>query len=205
MVNLLGRRTLPDAPPRFDPSVRPALEARLASIFALARAERLGAVARATAELAAELEELDGLAGASGRLGAESLLAAVDRLRREALVGTSARHPGARVPGVPGDFVCHRPGRSLATGEAEIASRGYFDEWDRPPLATWLGVLPARADEGGSDVYVVAWIAASDCERAWAGIRACPNGALVRLEEVSSEAVSELRAAAAAAALDALA
>jgi len=195
MVNLLGRRARPLAPPRFDPTGLSALAARLPTLFALVRADRLGTVARAAADLAAELEELD---GAPGRLAAESLLDALDGLREAALAGAPGADSLARV--AVGDFVCHRPGCSLATGEAEIASRGHFDVWDRPPLATWVGVLPAVQEEGGDGVWVVAWVAAADLERARAGRRACPNGALAWLEEVSSEAAAELRAVAEAAA-----
>jgi hypothetical protein len=95
-----------------------------------------------------------------------------------------------------GDYFGHRPGRSLATGEAEIASRGYFDVEDRPPIACWIGLLvPAvRAPKGEEDLVVVAWIPERAVERARAGCRACPNGALLLLSESAPDVHRRLRA-----------
>ena len=39
-------------------------------------------------------------------------------------------------------------GRSLSTGEAEIASRGFFDVRDRPPIGLWVESISRRIARG---------------------------------------------------------
>jgi len=217
MANLLGaKRDRPgDAALALEP-VAPLAE-RLAGIVRLARRGRAGLHDRDFEAVAPDLEELDGV---PSRLAALALLASIDIARRalleaRPLAADGTASPGAELAG--GDYVCHRPGRSLATGEAEIASRGYFDVGDRPPLATWLGLLaPAArgrtpgpgADAGseagseagsgtGSDadaeVWIVAWVPPESVARVEAGCRACPNRALVPLVALAPEAHRRLR------------
>ncbi|MBK7950795.1 MAG: hypothetical protein IPK00_19070 [Deltaproteobacteria bacterium] len=204
MVNLLGRRGGPTATPRFDARTLDRIAVRLPILFGLARSGGLARVGRAVADLAPLLEELD---VAPSRLTAEDLLEALDGLRDEALASATpdARGDGAPPAALPvereelerdGGFVVHRPGRSLSTGEAEIASRGYFDVVDRPPIATWLGVLDATSDGVDDGVWIAAWVGPREVERARAGCRACPNGALVWLDDVSSPAAAQLQACA---------
>lgn len=207
MVNLLGRRGGPTAVPRFDARTLERIAVRLAIVFGLARSGGLTRVGRAIDGLAPLLEELD---VAPSRLTAEDLLEALDGLRDEALASAmpEARDDGAPPAALPaereglardGGFLVHRPGRSLSTGEAEIASRGYFDAVDRPPIATWLGVLDATSEGVEAGVWIAAWVEPGEVERARAGCRACPSGALAWLEDVSPPAAEDLMACARAA------
>ncbi|MEZ4334834.1 MAG: hypothetical protein R3F35_24010 [Myxococcota bacterium] len=213
MVNLLGRRR--DAPVVADlaPTLRADLRRRLRVVAALARSGRPDPIARSAADLAGELEELE---ASPSRIAAESLLEAIDRIRSETLARRAveptppsaeptgmgdgeverASRPETDDEGGTGLFVCHRPGRSLATGEAEVASRGWFDVLDRPPLEGWVGVLPG-ADATGqeADFWIVAWVRPRDAVRARAGCRACPNGAVSLLETLSPAIEAELVAA----------
>ncbi len=196
MVNLIGPRASKPELVCLEAEPGGRVEARLRTVAALAGRRGLEGLRAAEEALESELEEL---AQAPSRECALALLEAIEARRRAA--GATAPEGGGPV-GAPGallargDYVGHRPGRSLATGEAEIASRGYFDVEDRPPLASWIGLLvsaprtPAR-DEA---LVVVAWVPESVLERARAGCRACPNGALVPLAEIAPEAHRLLRA-----------
>ncbi len=205
MVNLLERRAAGGGFARFDPPQCERIEVRLSLIADLARHDRLGPEAVDTALLASEIEELD---SAPTRVAALALLETIDALRREAVAALSVDVSGpsdlARRAALleDADFVCHRPGRSLITGEAEIASRGYFDAEDRPPLACWIGVLASAATNAAdeADFVIVAWTSPGDRERARAGRQACPNGALALIAELSPPAADQLRACAEAAA-----
>ena len=79
------------------------------------------------------------------------------------------------------------PGYSLDTGEAEIASRGFFDSGDRPPLALWVAAV-TRARAVGSqelEIAILCYAPADVAGRVRAGFEACPNGALRSLESLS--------------------
>ena len=133
----------------------------------------------------------------------ESLLAEIDCVRRDvAREGQAEGHrvrriseanadpPAARGPDKShGGLICYWPGRSLATGEAEVASRGFFDARDRPPVFGWLTAIarPHANRARAFEVAVVAWVSSGELERARAGRRACPSGALAWLEEASPE------------------
>jgi len=187
---------------------------RLAVLARLAGTDRLAAVARRCDPLASELEEL---ATAPSRPAALALLESIDALRREVARERTVAPPVARAgdgsragAGLGaalierGDFVCHRPGRSLVTGEAEVASRGYFDAEDRPPLACWLGLLGASADPPSvlgdhESLWIIAWVPPHQVARARAGCRACPNGGLALLADLAPEAAAQLFALLAAA------
>ncbi|MBY0399852.1 hypothetical protein K2X89_06120 [Myxococcota bacterium] len=201
MVNLLGRRGGSTAAPGFDRAQADRIEARLRDLFTLAVGDRLPGIDPLASDLEAELEELD---ATSSPVAAEGLIAALDRLRQSACAQASrdALDPNPWVDSssraLPGDFVCHRPGRSLGTGEAEIASRGFFDVWDRPPLVTWIGVLQGTPESVADGLWIVAWVGVEALEAARAGCRACPNGALAHIDDVSASAAEQLRAAACA-------
>lgn len=190
MVNLLGLNPRATASAFFDPTVRAELEARLRTLARLVRLGRSDCVARSFEELATELEELE---TSPSRVAAQALLDRIDAIRLATLArAPSDLHPPPPAP-PPSDrsdlFVCHRPGRSLATGEAEVASRGYYDVRDRPPLDAWIGVLSTPALRGPeADCWIVAWVGPSDAARARAGLRACPTGALALLEDVAPAA-----------------
>ena len=92
------------------------------------------------------------------------------------------------------DFVCYWPGRSLATGEAEVASRGFFDGIDRPPIGFWIEAVarPTGWTRARFEVVVVAWVPASEVERAEAGCAAAANQSLLMLRETSETIANQL-------------
>lgn len=199
MANLLGR-------PRpgascgaavFDAAECARIGARLGGLFRVFAAGQLAGLDGLSESLASELEELD--ATPDPALG-QALLDSIGMARHALQTERSSSGIGDRVAGDPGEraagtFVCHLPGRSLSTGEAEIASLGWFDAMDRPPLACWVGLLAWRDPSAREDrMAVVAWIPPDLRERVEAGIRACPSGALVRLEDVSRDAADQGRA-----------
>ena len=199
MVNLLGPRRPGGRLTCLDADRHGPVEARLRALAELVRHDRLLSFAGLEAEAIDGLEvELEELAASPSRVAALALLEAIDGLRDQARERTSSdpiARSGSTTPLAGGDYVCHRPGRSLATGEAEIASRGYFDVQDRPPIASWIGVLasqPARASD--DDGAIIAWVAAGDLERARAGCAACESGALRLLSDLAPEAHLQLRA-----------
>ncbi len=196
MVNLLGSRSSVGRFMGLDADRPGRVEARLLDLAELLERGRLRALGGAIDSLEIELEEL---AAAPSRVAALALLEAIDGLRRGAC-GPASSDPSSSssrpAPLAGGDYVCHRPGRSLATGEAEIASRGYFDVEDRPPIVCWIGLLSSEPLASGydADVAIVAWIAPGDLERARAGCDACSNGALSLLADLAPEAHRQLRA-----------
>jgi hypothetical protein len=195
MVNLLGRRSQARALDWVDAGPGGGLDARLGSIVHLASTPGLAALESELDVFEADLEELD---SAPSRVAALALLEAITGLRREAVLrlAVAGLGPDGAALLARGEYVCHRPGVSLATGEAEIASRGFFDAWDRPPRALWLGLLaaPDAPGDDAEELWIVAWVPPAQIEAAFAGCRACPNGALVRLGSLSPEAEAALRA-----------
>lgn len=213
MVNLLGRDRAAPVVADLAPARRADLQRRLRAVAALARIGWPERIAPYDAALAGELEELD---VAPTRVAAEALLDALEGARSGILARRGAGLPpasaepaGARDGEVEsasrseaealrevGLFVAHRPGRSLATGEAEIASRGWCDVRDRPPLDGWIGVLPGVDGAGGdADFWIVVWVPPADAARAQAACRACPNGAISLLEALAPALEAELVAA----------
>lgn len=193
MVNLLGgaRRA-----PRWAPLSAPALDRarrRLATIASF-EASALAALSAEAAEgLAADLDELDERPDPAS---AEALLAQLDAMRARlgAPPTTIVVEDGAPVEAPSGAWLVHRPGRSLRTGEAEIASRGFFDVADRPPLALWLEVLVGEAATPGAPlaVGILCRVPAPEAARARAGCEACPSGALWTEAQLSSALLDPL-------------
>lgn len=138
------------------------------------------------------VEELDELESEGSSLLLEALLDRIDRAREVALEGTHV--PRSTRP--PGRFLCFRPGHSLATGEAEIASRGFFDGLDRPPLAVWLDVFsrPMHRRSAVVEISVLCFVPEEDLARAAAGRAACRNGALHFLDEGSTNLARQVEA-----------
>lgn len=123
--------------------------------------------------------------------GLEELLERIDSARLDSLEGLP---PLEGASAARGDLFCHWPGRSLATGEAEIASRGFFDDRDRPPLVLWLDVIarPAARRDSAFESAVLAWVPFDRLDAARAGRAACPNGALAFVAEISRPLASQL-------------
>jgi hypothetical protein len=196
MVNLLGGRARIDDLVCLEAEPRGRVEARLAQLVELVAGDRSEDLRAALDSLEGELEEL---ASAPSRVSALALLEAIDGIRRGACDGTLSTVDAAAAVRradllAGGDYVAHRPGRSLSTGEAEIASRGYYDVEDRPPIASWIAVLaPATGPSRDDEIVIVAWIPPGEVARARAGCRACPSGALGLLIDLAPEALHQLR------------
>ena len=198
MVNLLSRRT-PGAP--FSALVaeqRVRLQSRLIAAAALTPAARAELTARAHARFEAEFEELEREPSLEAAL---DLLDRFEPLRSEA-VRECDREPSGRPDeetaerlAPAGGFVLYWPGRSLETGEADIASRGYFDALDRPPVANWLEAIGRRksSEREEFEVAFVAFVPASDLSRAQAGCAACCSDALAFVDASLGALATQLR------------
>ena len=105
-------------------------------------------------------------------------------LRRQAALARRVPIEAALPATVVGGFGIHVFGCSLATGEAEIASRGFFDALDRPPLELWIELVrrPSLRRDEGVGVGVLFVIPQSLDGPARAGCAACPSGALIRVD-----------------------
>ena len=127
-------------------------------------------------DLALELEELEAAPSLSA---CQALVDRVDAVRRGSLEPTVAQ------PLPRGGWLLYWPGRSISSGEAEIASRGFFDVQDRPPLGLWLeAIARARAPRSREfEIAVLCYVPADVLERANAGCRLCPTGGLAMLED----------------------
>lgn len=137
--------------------------------------------------LASELDELE---EAPSLPIAQSLLAELD-------AGRAAFHAGA---GRKGDdqgtlrALLFRPGRSLRSGEAEAASRGFFDVADRPPPILWLEAI-ARSRAAGSaevEVGILCGVPEAVLDAAEAGVRVCASGALTWVGDPEARFVDAL-------------
>ena len=194
MANLLPRKTVPFPP--FTDEQRARFEERARFLVGRTRSALVEALPELAAELESDLEELDALPSLAS---AQAILARIDALRLAAL-GRPARRLGAAAQPAhharrqPGGWILYRPGRSEGTGEAEVASRGYFDVRDRPPLATWVEVLarPRAEGSGDLDLAVLCYVPNEARDRVTAGRRACPSGSLKTLEELAPGFVGEL-------------
>lgn len=201
MVNLLARdRSEPPGFAALDPAERRRLAERLQTAVRL-EASRAGAAGGALLSrlesMLAEIEEAPSFAGL------ESLLEELESGRRE-ILASLARGPavGADLPSASsrgkspgGDWLCYRPGRSLQTAEPLVASHGFFDDFDRPPLRLWLIAL-ARPLRGRApsrfETAVLIWIPSEALHRARMGRDACRSGALIWLEEIAPDLAASL-------------
>ncbi|MBW2422958.1 MAG: hypothetical protein JRG86_01835 [Deltaproteobacteria bacterium] len=200
MANLLSRDVAEHAFPPLPPPERDRFWRRLRDVVRLERARREGA-RRSHDEPLVDAHErfevaLDELENDPSQAGLESLLEDLARLREREVRSSPDREnqsdEGMGPPG--GDLICYWPGRSLGTGEAEIASLGFFDVLDRPPLGLWLGALArARPGRSGSfEVALMAWVPPAAVERARAGQGACTSGSLDWMEQASPDLEAQL-------------
>jgi hypothetical protein len=144
---------------------------------------------------------LDELESAPSLVTAFDLLDGLERLRVEVSAATDDRvdpdddstrsllHPPL------GGLICYWPGRSLSTGEAAVASRGFFDMLDRPPIGFWTEAIarPMDSTREKFEVAIIAWIPEEDLERAAVGCRAGTRGSLAMLSETSQALERQLR------------
>lgn len=204
MVNLLSRGARPDPFSGLDAQAWGALLSRVWRCVAF-RQDAARATFQAHVEtLAGELDELE---SAPSLVSASSLIEAIDQMRREGMqdarpvAGSAGLNDldGLDAPGATGagSLLCYFPGRSLSTGEAEVASRGYFDALDRPPLWSWVAVVGRRSGGTAQDfeVGVLAWVAPEDAAAAHAGCQASAAPSVMPVETASEAIAAQWRSA----------
>lgn len=197
MVNLLPRTDSREPFPSLDPEQRARFESRLRKLaLAVSSSDFLRRLERSLGTLEAALEELESGASLASVL---DLLERIEGARNEASAETGDRRARAgglasssRPPG--GELISYWPGRSLSTGEADVASRGFFDVLDRPPIGFWIEAVarPTDTTRVEFETVIIGWIPADDVTRATAGRRACTSGALAMLSEASEALAAQL-------------
>jgi len=188
MANLLSRTQSPTPFPAFDPDQRARFDER-ARFVVQAPWSALQRVHEELVQLhGSELEELD---EAPSVASAQALLAQLDAARRDGLTDATEGAVGG-VSGVR--WLLFRPGRSLSTGEAEIASRGFYDVADRPPLSLWVEAVGRPRAEGSQETEVAILCAVPEavCDAAAAGRDVCSSGALAWVEELAPPLAEQL-------------
>ncbi len=189
LVNLLSDKRKRSPLPTLDSEQFRRFQLRLERLLlALGKPLILKRLERECATYEASLEELE---SAASLPTAEDLLDVFDRVRAGLTSELNDRDVGPSA----GTFFCYWPGRSLSTGEAELASRGYFDVMDRPPLANWLEAVarPMASHKQEFEVAILVWVPEADFERAQSGRRACGTESLALLSEVSTRLADQLQ------------
>ena len=198
MVNLLSRGARPDPFPALDAQAWDALLSRLGRCVAFRQYAARSTFQAHVETLTGELDELE---SAPSLVSASSLIEAIDQMRREGIGGASPAAISAALDADgaawAGSLLCYFPGRSLSTGEAEVASRGYFDALDRPPLWGWVAVVGRRADSKAQDfeVGILTWVSPEDAAAARAGCLASAALSVMPVETVSEDIAAQWRSA----------
>ncbi len=188
MINLLSKSKPAEPFPPLDAVQRARFESRLHS---LARAASFPDFLRRFERLFSGFDGLlDELESAASLGTALDLLDGIDRARTSVLADLREQGEGSPDPSAlrsSGDLILYRPGRSLSTGEAGVASRGFFDVLDRPPVGFWIEAVARPTDSTRHDfeIAIIAWLPENEVERATDGRRACTTGSLALLDETS--------------------
>ncbi len=198
MANLLPGKSSREDFASLDPEQLDRLESRLRSVADLCAS--FDGVRRVERRLHAFETTLEELQSDPSLVAALDLLDGIERQRQTTLAESAASGGipvsvrGTRVRPRGGQLVCYRPGRSLTTGEANLASRGFFDLLDRPPLHLWLEAIarPTGRAAGDFEVVILAWVPQADADAAGEGCRACTSGALALLAEASDALARQL-------------
>ena len=196
MVNLIARSRRLSPFPELDRPSWAAIIARLESCVQCREQDTLSSFQTYAETISGELDELE---SAPSLASAASLIEMIHQFRQEWLGrdqssengSTALAGSGVLEMGWAGEILCYFPARSLATGEAEVSSRGYFDVLDRPPLWSWIASVGRPADGAveGFEVGILAWVASDDRALARAGCRASAAPSLLSIED-ASDAIS---------------
>jgi hypothetical protein len=198
-VNLLPATESREPFPSLDPEQCVRFESRLRSVALLASSS--DRIVRLEQRLSAFEGQLDEFESDASVVTAFDLLDGLERARVEVSDGPADRvalaeslNGSLRLQPF-GELICYWPGRSLSTGEAAVASRGFFDMLDRPPIGFWIEAVarPIDSTREKFEIAIIAWIPNEDLERAAAGRRACTSGALATLSETSQALERQLR------------
>lgn len=192
MVNLLSRSLEIEPFPGFDARQRARFSERAEFVIGLDRVSWDVLLSALPPELSLELEEME---AAPSLEAGEAIVARIDAWRRERVDSESSE--GTEPDGL---WIVYRPGRSLGTGVAEIASRGFFDVDDRPPLALWIEAIARRCLPNGLgsgrpafEISVLSYVPRHYAQAALRGCRACDSGALILLEDFSAPLAVEIQ------------
>ena len=198
MANLLPRTESSEPFPPLDSEQLARFESRLRSLaVAVSSSDFLGQLERSVSAFEGQIEELESEASLVTAL---DLLDRIERTRAEALARAVDRgdwiegRPGSSSSPPYGELICYRPGRSLSTGEAAVASRGFFDVLDRPPIGLWIEAVARPIDSSREkfEIAIIAWIPPADVERAAVGCQVCTSGSITMLGEMSERLVQQL-------------
>lgn len=87
----------------------------------------------------------------------------------------------------PGRFLLYSPDADLCDGAAAAASEEFFDDYNCPPLGTWIGYFDDATDEADADPnysgYLLCWVPETFLELARAGVGANPERCIRWLDE----------------------
>jgi hypothetical protein len=193
VANLLSPSKSRDPFPELDPEQCARFTSRVGRLAAqVSESDFLGQVERRLDPFEGSIAELN---RQPTLIAALELLDGIENVRldlsRVALAGPPA---AGSFDTAGGNFICYWPGRSLSTGEAEVASRGWFDVLDRPPIGLWVEAIARSIDAAHEnfEIVIIAWIPPDQVERAEAGRRACKSGSLTGLDDASKALARQL-------------
>ncbi|MBJ18382.1 MAG: hypothetical protein CL933_03055 [Deltaproteobacteria bacterium] len=193
-MNLLPRGPSGDPFPAFSAPQRVRFEERARLLSRLDWPDCARELARVVEALTAELEELE---DAPSLIVAEDLLDRIGRARRSLLKDRFSPLSATQAP-LAGEWLCYWPGRSLSTGEAEIASRGFFDIRARPPIGLWIEAIGRRRGRSSAahELSIICWVPPEAVRDARAGREACAAGSssLAFVSEISDVLNEQMRA-----------
>ncbi len=106
----------------------------------------------------------------------------VGALRRALL----PRHRTTQEP-LAGRFLVYFPDADLCDGAAAAASEGFFDDYNCPPLGTWIGYFDDATDEADAAPdyagYLLCWVPEPFCKLANEGVSVNPEACIRWLDE----------------------
>lgn len=99
---------------------------------------------------------------------------------------------------VPGRFLVYFPDADLCDGAAASASEEFFNDYNCPPLGTWIGYFDDATDEAVADPaysgYLLCWVPEAFIAGANAGVNANPEACIRWLDETEVRVRPALRA-----------
>lgn len=191
MANLLSHKSARVPFPLLEIDQQARFAPRLHTLTRMAASPPAGKhFTRLLGDLEAALKDLE---GDPFLVTAQALLEEIECTR----LGSLARcdDSDGRLEARAGLLIGYWPGRSLATGESDVVSRGFFDVMDRPPIGLWLAVVarPTHSNQSDFEIAIVAWIPPAEVVCARAGRDVCWSGSLAPLFDTSTELDCQLR------------
>lgn len=115
--------------------------------------------------------------------GPDDLVCSIGNDRRNA--ARSRKLPTWRQPpfGLAGRFMLHFPDENLTDGAAELASDGFFDVFNVPPVDTWVSWFVEEGRPLVERRYLLCYVPSWALLSARAGIEVNPEACIVWLDE----------------------